>query len=60
MGYDIGTARQVLMKSPGGIPAGRPAHPEEVAELVALVVSDRALSINGSEYVIDGGTTPTL
>jgi NAD(P)-dependent dehydrogenase (short-subunit alcohol dehydrogenase family) len=60
MGYDIGTARQALMKSPGGIPVGRPAHPEEVAELVAFLVSDRALSINGSEYVIDGGITPTV
>jgi len=59
-GADIQTTREGLMKSLGGIPIGRPGRPEEAAELVAFLVSDRAASITGSEYVIDGGTIPTV
>jgi NAD(P)-dependent dehydrogenase (short-subunit alcohol dehydrogenase family) len=57
---DEETARQGIMDALGGIPIGRPAWPEEVAELVAFLASDRAASIHGAEYVIDGGTIPTV
>ncbi|BFT72253.1 SDR family oxidoreductase [Paenibacillus sp. P36] len=53
-------ALEELMNSLGGIPIGRPGLPEEVAELAAFLVSDRAASITGSEYVIDGGTLSTI
>src|SRR6195256_540345 len=57
---DYATSRQKLMDMLGGIPLGRPNRADEVAELVVFLASDRASAITGSEYVIDGGTIPTI
>lgn len=59
-GGNLETAKQSILAALGGIPLGRPAKPEEVAELIAFLASDRALAIHGAEYVIDGGTVPTV
>jgi NAD(P)-dependent dehydrogenase (short-subunit alcohol dehydrogenase family) len=59
-GTDYEGGRQLIMKALGGIPLGRPAKPREVADLIAFLVSPRAASITGVEYVIDGGTVPTV
>jgi len=58
-GGDIERGKKMIMDSLGGIPIGRPAKPDEVASLIAFLASDRAGSITGTEYVIDGGTVPT-
>jgi NAD(P)-dependent dehydrogenase (short-subunit alcohol dehydrogenase family) len=55
----VEAATQSVMDGLGGIPFGRPAFPEEVAELVGFLVSPRAHYLTGTEYVIDGGTIPT-
>lgn len=53
-------AQQSVMDALGGIPFGRPAQPEEVAELVGFLVSPRANYLTGTEFIIDGGTIPTI
>lgn len=58
-GVDLEGGREIVMRALGGIPIGRPSTPEEVANLVAFLASDRARTITGAEYVIDGGTIPT-
>ncbi|CDZ29069.1 Hypothetical protein, partial CDS, partial [Neorhizobium galegae bv. officinalis] len=59
-GGTIEDARQIVLDSLGGIPIGRPADPHEVADLIAYLASDRAAAIHGAEFVIDGGTLPTV
>lgn len=53
-------AQQGVMDALGGIPYGRPAEPSEVAEFVGFLVSPRASYLTGTNYIIDGGTVPTI
>ncbi|MBT2622028.1 MULTISPECIES: SDR family oxidoreductase [Chryseobacterium] len=56
----IEQATQSVMDALGGISIGRPAQPEDIAEFVGFLVSPRASYLTGTEYVIDGGTIPTI
>lgn len=51
---------QQLMDKIGGIPTGRMADPQEIAELVQFLVSPKASFITGANYVIDGGSFPVV
>lgn len=57
-GIAVEDAIQQLMSATGGIPMGRMAEPQEVAELIAFLVSDRAAYLTGSNYAINGGSLP--
>lgn len=58
-GKGIEEGKRKIMAALGGIPLGRPSKPEEVANIIAFLASERAASITGTEYIIDGGTVPT-
>lgn len=59
-GGSLEDARQLVLDGLGGIPIGRAAEPSEVADLIAYLASDRAAAVHGAEFVIDGGTVPTV
>ncbi|MFQ6347513.1 SDR family oxidoreductase [Pseudomonas sp. R11F] len=59
-GTDYEGGKRIVMRSIGGIPLGRPAKPQEVADLISFLASPLAASISGAEYRIDGGTVSTL
>jgi len=46
-GTDDEGGKQIIMDALGGIPLGRPAKPQEVADLIAFLVSSRAGAITG-------------
>lgn len=58
-GMDLAAYRQFLEQSRTTHPLGRVAQPEEIAELIAFLVSERAPWITGASYSIDGGRALT-
>jgi NAD(P)-dependent dehydrogenase (short-subunit alcohol dehydrogenase family) len=57
----VGAAPEaVAQKAAGESATGRFTQPEEVADLVLLLASDRAANITGADFTIDGGLISTL
>ena len=54
------TADEVRAELSGSAPTGRFTTPEEVADVVLFLASDRAGNITGSDYRIDGGYVATI
>ncbi|MER5195656.1 oxidoreductase [Streptomyces sp. NPDC002755] len=53
-------ADDVVAQAAKGSATGRFTRPEEVADLVLLLASDRAGNVTGSDFVIDGGLIGTV
>jgi NAD(P)-dependent dehydrogenase (short-subunit alcohol dehydrogenase family) len=54
------TPDAVAKNAAGDSVTGRFTRPEEVADLVLLLASDRAGNVTGADFVIDGGLITTL
>ncbi|SHM86814.1 NAD(P)-dependent dehydrogenase, short-chain alcohol dehydrogenase family [Chitinophaga jiangningensis] len=56
----VGEAFKNVMSRSGEVPLGRMGEPEEIANLVAFLVSPEATFIAGANYLIDGGLSAAI
>jgi 3-oxoacyl-[acyl-carrier protein] reductase len=55
-----GNRDEVLAKVGAGRPLGRLAEPEEIAAVVAFLLSERAAYVTGAAWSVDGGSVPII
>jgi NAD(P)-dependent dehydrogenase (short-subunit alcohol dehydrogenase family) len=60
LGVSFEEARAQAVAAGGGFSTGRFTEPEEVADLVLLLASNRAGNVTGADFLIDGGLTKDL
>jgi NAD(P)-dependent dehydrogenase (short-subunit alcohol dehydrogenase family) len=58
-GTDADTAREQVVAGIGGFATGNFTTPEEVANLIVFLASNRSANVTGSNYLIDGGLIKT-
>ena len=58
-GVDADTARETVIAGIGGFATGRFTTPEEVANLIVMLASERTANVTGANYIIDGGLIKT-
>jgi NAD(P)-dependent dehydrogenase (short-subunit alcohol dehydrogenase family) len=58
-GTDFDSARDNVVAAIGGFATGKFTEPEEVANIVAFLASERAANVTGANYLIDGGLIKT-
>lgn len=54
------TAEEIIRQQEADIVTGRFTYPQEIADLVLLLASDRVTNVTGSDFLIDGGLIKTL
>jgi NAD(P)-dependent dehydrogenase (short-subunit alcohol dehydrogenase family) len=55
-----GEREEILAKVSAGRPLGRLATPEEIANVIVFLASDRAAYVTGAAWSVDGGTVPII
>lgn len=55
-----GKGAEVMAKVAAGIPLGRFAEPAEIADVIVFLCSERASTVTGAAWSVDGGAVPVI